>query len=414
MPIPLVLSLVLATVLLTVVTVLGVQRLRRRGAPATPGGEAGALPLLDLMPCGVVIHQGGEIVSANRLAAAMVGAEGPESLFGLPVLSMIHPEDHGRSRFHFGAELGEGTERIRQELRLLRVDDRSELVVDATVTTMRLDGRPAVLATFQDITERKRLDETKSEFISLLSHELRTPVTAIKGSLGLLAGGVGGELPRQAAEMAEIALKQANKLAGLLADLLDIQQMEAGLGAYDLRPHALTELLTDTVDESRPLAEEHGVGLELSRQAASSCSLLVDQSRFRQIMRNLISNAIRFSPEGQVVDIAARDAGDRVRISVCDHGPGIPDDRRDRVFDLLGKATESTTTRHTDGAGVGLAMTRAIVHRLGGRIDFESEVGLGTTFFVELPLHQEPGTGSIRLPPAERDTQVVSGQKASR
>ena len=238
-----------------------------------------------------------------------------------------------------------------------------------------------------DITEIRRLERLKSEFVSTVSHELRTPLTSIRGSLGLLSGGVGGALPDKARGLIEIAKNNCERLIRLINDMLDIEKIESGKMTFNLRPLELMELIEQVARANDGFAVQHGVRLQVTA-AVPGAKVQGDGDRLVQVLTNLISNACKFSPAGSSVDIAVARLGERLRVEVADHGPGISDDFRKRIFQKFSQA-DATSTRKEGGTGLGLSISKAIIERLGGQIGFFSEPGKGSTFYFELPEWRE-------------------------
>ena len=234
-----------------------------------------------------------------------------------------------------------------------------------------------------DITDFKRLDRLKSDFISTVSHELRTPLTSIRGSLGLLAGGVAGALPAQARSLIDIAKDNCERLVRLVSDILDTEKIEAGEMHFDLTPTALKPLLEQALSANEGFASQHGVKLALD---APDGSLLaeIDADRFIQVVTNLLSNAVKFSPPGGLVTVRLARSEGKARVELHDEGPGIPPEFRDRIFQKFSQA-DASDTRQKGGTGLGLNISRALVQRMGGQLDFHSAPGAGTTFYLELP-----------------------------
>ncbi len=238
------------------------------------------------------------------------------------------------------------------------------------------------VAIFQDITERRIADELKSEFISTVSHELRTPLTSILGALGLLRGQIGGPLPPKAAELVDISHRNGERLLRLVNDILDLQKIESGHVKLALAPHDLRAIAARVVETDRPYAERLHVTLALLGDPGP-IQVDVDAERIAQVLTNLISNATKFSPEGSQVDVVVEADGGRARVSVRDHGPGIPETLRPRLFGKFVQADGSE--RRQGGTGLGLSIVKAIVERHGGVVGFESTLGQGSTFTFELP-----------------------------
>jgi PAS domain S-box-containing protein/prepilin-type N-terminal cleavage/methylation domain-containing protein len=277
-----------------------------------------------------------------------------------------------------------------------RTRDGRTLTAEGSCSIRYADGRPdAVRAIFRDVTDRRRIEELKSEFVSMVSHELRTPLTSIHGSLGLISGGAAGELPAQAGSLARIAYKNSERLIHLVNDILDLRRIEEGRVEFHLAPHDLAGIVQQAIEANRPYAEKFGVDMRL----AESCDLLVfvDRDRLLQILANLLSNAVKFSPRGETVAISFSRHGRGARLAVTDRGPGIPEAFRPRVFQKFARAEPSG---RREGSGLGLSISKAIVEKMRGQISFETRVGRGTTFFVDLPVcsSAEPGRTTGFLP----------------
>ena len=233
-----------------------------------------------------------------------------------------------------------------------------------------------------DITELKRIDRMKSEFVSTVSHELRTPLTSIRGSLGLLAGGAAGSLPEAAAPLVQIAKSNCERLIRLINDILDTEKIESGKMRFDLQVADVKPMLEQALSANEGFAAQHQVDFVLSAPVAR-VRANVDADRFAQVMTNLLSNAVKFSPAGSAVKVVLTRADGRIRIEVRDQGPGIPEEFRHRIFQKFSQA-DSSDARQKGGTGLGLNISKAIIERLGGTIGFDTETGVGTTFFFEL------------------------------
>lgn len=267
--------------------------------------------------------------------------------------------------------------------------DGSSFPVEYVSTPIVEDGNVVVgsVVSFRDITERQKIERMKSEFISTVSHELRTPLTSIRGSLGLIAGGVTGELPPQTKALVEIAHKNSERLILLVNDILDMEKIESGKIEFQLKPVELMPLLHQALESNRAYGEQFDVSYQLESELPG-IMLNVDANRLMQIMANLLSNAAKFSPAGDQVMVAVTRLGNRIRVAVKDHGSGIPAQFRDRIFQKFAQA-DSSDTRKKGGTGLGLSITKAIVEQMGGSIGFDSEPDVLTSFFIEFPIWQE-------------------------
>ncbi len=268
-----------------------------------------------------------------------------------------------------------------------------------------------------DITELKRIDRMKSEFVSTVSHELRTPLTSIRGSLGLISGGVAGQLPDTVKTLVGIAKSNCERLIRLINDILDIEKIESGKMSLDLQTVDLMPLLEQAVAANEGYGAAKNVSLTLvleNEEGDKFPQVRADSDRLTQVVTNLLSNAMKFSPPDGVVEIHVSRSVRHVRVEVRDRGPGIPEEFRKRIFQKFSQA-DSSDTRQKGGTGLGLNISRAIIERLGGSIGFDTRTGEGTTFFFELPGWEEPAptqtsvmyTGLPRILVCEDDPDIA-------
>jgi two-component system, OmpR family, sensor histidine kinase VicK len=239
-----------------------------------------------------------------------------------------------------------------------------------------------LVAIARDITERKRQEQLKDEFVATVSHELRTPLTSILGSIGCLAGGAAGALPDPAPRMLEIALSNCERLVAIVNDILDLERIEAGEMSYERRPVDMRALAAQVIEANLAFAASYGVALRLDEGAVQG-TVHSDPQRLTQVLTHLVSNAVKFSPRESEVVVSIESSERSVSISVRDHGPGIPDDYKNRIFEKFVQV-DATDQRQRGGTGLGLTITKQIVDQLDGRIAFEPAVGDGTIFKVTL------------------------------
>ncbi|MGH8804633.1 MAG: PAS domain S-box protein, partial [Polaromonas sp.] len=239
-----------------------------------------------------------------------------------------------------------------------------------------------------DITKLKRIDRMKTEFVSTVSHELRTPLTSIRGSLGLISGGVAGELPEAVKNLVGIAKNNCERLIRLINDILDSEKIESGKMRLDLQVVDIQQLVRQALVANEGFAGQHRVTVLLQAPDAP-LKVRIDRDRMTQVLTNLLSNAVKFSPPESAVEVKVSRAAQGVRVEVADHGPGIPEEFRGRIFQKFSQA-DASDTRQKGGTGLGLSISRALIEKMGGQIGFSGEAGAGTTFFFELPEWQDP------------------------
>ena len=336
----------------------------------------------------VGIDMRGHVCDWNSAAEAMLGWTRAEAQ-GRAAADLVMPErlrEGARASLRGFRETGRLEELGRRVESILLHRDGREIPVELSVG-LAGSGTGAFFSVFMhDITQRKEVERLKDEFVATVSHELRTPLTAISASLALLADGVAGELEPDARQLVDIANASSGRLVRLIGDVLDIQKMEAGSMALERRIQPLLPIAGDAVAAMRDLAERAGVGLAcVSADAAQELCAAVDRDRLTQVLTNLLSNAIKFSERGDTVTAAVEPRGERVRLSVADQGPGIPQAFRARVFQRFAQA-DGADSRRKGGTGLGLSICKAIVEEHGGTIGFDSEEGKGARFWIELPL----------------------------
>ncbi len=267
-----------------------------------------------------------------------------------------------------------------------------------------IDGQPIVntegktmgaVTVIHDVTELKHTEKLKSEFVSIVSHELRTPLTSIRGSLGLLVSGIMGDFSDKAKKLLEIANNNCERLLLLINDILDIEKIAAGKMDFQLKNIEINSLILEAVDANKMYADKFCTSLELI-QPDEKFMVKVDSSRLMQVLANLISNACKFSPEKEKVVIEIKKNDHQVRVSVTDHGPGIPLEFQSRIFQKFSQA-DSSDTRNKGGTGLGLNISKSIIEKMGGMLNFTSQPEKGSTFYFDLPLvcgEQEESTAA--------------------
>ncbi|HEX3859185.1 MAG TPA: PAS domain S-box protein [Pseudolabrys sp.] len=359
---------------------------------------------VEASPSGMMmIDRGGRIVMVNGELEHLFGYR-REELMGQKVEMLVPGNmraEHAQLRSEFiqrpeSRSMGAG-----RELFGLRKDG-SEFPLEIGLNPIHIRDGLLILGVVVDISERRRTERLKDEFVSTVSHELRTPLTSIAASLALLKAGGAGRLPEQAARLVTIAHNNGQRLVRLINDILDIEKIESGKIKFNFKQVEVRSTVEQAIDANRPYADDYGVRVRLDSESVAG-DLRTDQDRLVQVITNLLSNAIKFSPRDEevVVGITGRDGF--IRITVRDHGPGIPDEFKPRVFDKFAQA-DASDARQKGGTGLGLSIVKQIVNRLGGEVGFESAVGHGTLFFVELP-RWRPGIDT--LPHAVRGNDVL-------
>jgi PAS domain S-box-containing protein len=357
-------------------------------------GEEQFRKIADRAPVGIFMTDAaGKNFYTNERLALMTGYPAEEAL-GDGWAEFIHPQDRERVAQEWAAAAAAGIE-FESEYRYRRPSAETVWVSCRAVPCKDAAGRvTGHIGVVVNVTERRRVQEMKGEFVSTVSHELRTPLTAIHGSLKLLASGKVGSFPPSAKSMIEIAAQSCERLVLLVNDILDMEKLDAGRMAMTRVPVGITSLVEQAVVSNRPYADVFGVNLA-SASTVNGDRVIGDPNRLLQVLSNLISNAVKYSPRGETVRVAV-DRGPRgVRVSVSDCGPGIPVEFRAHVYEKFAQA-DATDAKVVKGTGLGLPIARAIIEQLGGEMGFESELGKGTTFFFDLPNGLNPFAVGVR------------------
>ena len=275
----------------------------------------------------------------------------------------------------------------------IRRGDGESTPVEVTVQMIVPEGeKPRLLAHARDISKRTRAESVKQQFVSNVSHELRTPLTTIKGAFELIRSGLCATTPERAGQLAEMGLKNTKRLERLIEDLLDMERIASGRMVSKLNRLDVVELIEDCVEGLRDYKPERAITFDVQTEVRPVW-VRGDETRLGKAVRNLLTNAVKFSHPGGRVEIAIQRADTRVMIFVRDKGIGIPEHAMGHLFDPFTQA-DSTDQRPVEGAGLGLSISRAIIEEHGGEIELHSVEGEGTEVaFCLLPHTAEDGGG---------------------
>jgi two-component system, OmpR family, sensor histidine kinase VicK len=328
------------------------------------------------------MNMDGKLTFINRSAAQMLGYSAQE-LLGKEMHALIHHSRADGTPYPveecpiMGSAKRETPLHIdddvfwRKDGRLLPV----EYVACPLVANGHVDG---IVVAFADVTERRRLDRMKDEFIATVSHELRTPLTSLRAALGLVASGALEKRPEKIPQMLDIALGNCDRLVRLVNDIVDFERIGSGSLPLHKAEWNAIDLLRRAMDPERSTAARAGLTFRIDAQPVD---VWVDGDRILQVLGNLIRNAIKFSEKGGEIRLAARATGEKeVTFEVQDQGAGIPPEKLDLIFERFQQA-DASDSRLRGGTGLGLALCRGIVNQHGGRIWVTSNPGSGSTFY---------------------------------
>jgi PAS domain S-box-containing protein len=328
----------------------------------------------------------GRLTFINEAGARALGYEA-EELTGRDINEIIrHGHVNGAQYSRITSPILQGmrrreTVRMRDEVFWRR--DGAQIPVEYTASPLIEDGQLAgMVVAFQDVSERRRLDKMKDEFISTVSHELKTPLTSLRASLGLISSGTLDRRPEKQRQMIEMAIGNCDRLVRLVNDILDFDKMENGrlpLNRVSLRA---VDLLRRAADVAHSMATAVHISFRVESNTAVA---FADPERTLQVLNELVSNAIRFSPPHTVIRLGAEPCGkDQICFVIEDQGRGIAPEKLEHIFDRFQQG-DASDSRALGGTGLGLALCRSIIEQHGGRIWAESIPGKGSRFLFTLP-----------------------------
>jgi PAS domain S-box-containing protein len=371
---------------------LGIDR--AHAAEALRASEARTRAVVDHLMEGLVIVDETAIIRAVNPAAERIFGYAAAELLGRP-LAVLVPESASAEASSFLREA------LRRALgRITEWEGRRKsgeiFPFELSLFEFRTPEGRRFGGSVRDVSESREIERLKKEFVATVSHELRTPLTSIRGSLGLLAGGVLGKLPPEAVEVVAVAERNVIRLVRLINDILDLERLDTGRIEMHFETLTLAFVFERSLEAVQALADQAGVPLE---SATPPGSVWGDGDRLVQVLVNLLSNAVKFSPRGSVVRLSASEAGGFAEVRVTDQGRGIPGSFREAIFERF-RQVEASDARQKGGSGLGLAICKAIIEQHGGSIGVESEEGRGSVFWIKLPVSPHDRPKAVAAPPA--------------
>lgn len=321
----------------------------------------------------------------TEVNAAFCAILGFDDLVNMDPRSVIHPDDLDKDLEAVEAMLAGDRDVYETEKRYIHASGKVVWGQLSMVLVRDSFGQPKhFISQIVDLTEHRRLQDLKSEFIASVSHELRTPVTSILGALKLLSSTQQGCLSDPAQKLVGISVQNSERLSQLVNDILDFEKFSVGKLRFDIQSQNVASLVAKSALQNGPYAESYNVDIVTDLPLVPTvCD--VDPARLTQVITNLLSNAAKFSYPGGKVEVRVRVINGMVRVCISNEGDGIPLNFHDKIFKPFAQAA-SAMTRSVGGTGLGLSISKQIVEHMGGEIGFESEPGGQTDFWFTLPL----------------------------
>ncbi len=325
----------------------------------------------------------GNLTYVNRSFLNLWGYDEDKEVLGKPVAELLQEEEKALEVMEVLREKKSWIGEL-----VARRKDGSTFDVQLLASIVRDEVGEAIciMASLVDITERKKIEQMKSDFVALASHELRTPLTSIQGYAELILDGDVGEISREQREFLEIISQNTRRLEALINDVLDVEKIESGRMTMKMEKTDLIQIVDSCVNTFKVMADNKSLQLEKDVKT-SPINVLGDSDRLSQVFSNLLSNAIKYTKEGRV-KISARIKGELASVAVEDTGLGMSPEDMKIVFSRFFRA-EDNYVRKTTGSGLGLSIAKATIERHNGDIKVESKLGAGSKFEVILPLLKE-------------------------
>ncbi|QIE45552.1 PAS domain S-box protein [Pseudohalocynthiibacter aestuariivivens] len=325
----------------------------------------------------------GQFLKVNRSLCELLGYS-EDDLCKMDFQSITHPEDLELDLNQFDLLKRGKIPSYKREKRYIRSDGTVLWGLLSVGMITDAEGQPEhFVSQIVDITDQRRLNELKSEFVATVSHELRTPLTSLLGSLTLFSAMEGANLSDGAQRLVSIAEENGKRLSSLINDILDFEKFSARQMSINAAQHEVASLIDDAVLANLPFAEQFGVNFNVTCRERNLAGFF-DPKRFQQVLSNFLSNAAKFADEGSTIDILVEAEKHNIRVSVSNQGAGIPESFKDKVFLPFTQAAP-VAKRRRGGTGLGLSITKQIVEQMGGDIGFKSNDGEPTTFWFTLP-----------------------------
>lgn len=338
--------------------------------------EARTRLIVESLPIGLaIINEDGNLDVINRRLEQMTGMK-VSDLVGKPIQTLFKTEGTAASYqdMFYAADRS-------MEMQMVR-GDGSEFPVEVSLSEIFFRGERRFLLLIADVTERKELENLKRDFVAMVSHDLRTPLTTLHTNFDLLSRGIGGDLNEKGRKMIEVSEQETSRLLSLINNLLDVERLESGKMEMHKEVVEISAIVSRAVSSVGYLAEKSGIKMIWEFEPIET---FADAGSLVQVMVNLLANAIKFSPSGSTITITATETDHFIEVRVADQGKGISEDALPTVFDRFKQVDVSDRTEK-GGSGLGLAICKALIEAHGGIIGVESRQGKGTTFWWRLPV----------------------------
>ncbi len=327
----------------------------------------------------IMTDYSGKVILSNRRAKELLGINMAEKFDNRDIMDIIKREEMSVSL----KEVIETKETIVKEIDLSHDNNLKFLRTDTSLVSQSESGRElGTVTVIRDITFEKEIEGLKEDFIHSITHDLRSPMTAIRGFLEFLLDGSAGEINEQQKEFLEIIDNSSRKLLGMINDILDVAKLDSGTMPVEIVAMDIFDTAKFVADSLMSQAKKDKINLQVVKESELK-ELHADKNLIHRVLTNLVSNALKFTPENGEIKIVLLDTGDKIQITVSDTGRGMPEEYLDKIFDKFQQITGSEG--RSKGTGLGLTITKQIVELHKGKIWVESELNRGSKFIFWIP-----------------------------
>ncbi|HEY9718167.1 MAG TPA: ATP-binding protein [Trichormus sp.] len=358
--------------------------------------------IVDGMPVGfLTLNQQGLIRSVNPRALSVLKANDADQLVGKKFVDMVLTAGGDGATFE---QIKEATQGRVHDLQLRTFDGHS-FPAELSISCISESNEQILICNILDVSERYEIERMKQEFVEIVSHDLKTPLTSLQGSLHMLGRGVLGTLNDRGKELVDGMQHETKRLMRLVTDLLDIAKMEAGRMDLDCESIDVEAVASTSVNAASAPADAKSIKLTCD---CAELKIFADQDRLVQVLINLLTNAIKFAPSKSEVVLTCAMQDNMAEFKVIDHGPGIPQDAQGQIFERFHQVAGERAIQK-QGTGLGLAICKLIVEAHGGTIGVQSTAGNGATFWFTVPLSSSASSiVDVESPAAETANQIGS------
>lgn len=332
---------------------------------------------------GVIVLQDGLVKFCNARIFTLFDYQ-PQDIISKPFIDFVAPEFRELVGKRYKDRLTGKDVESRYEFELLAKNgEHLPVLVSASLTVY--NDRPAIMAIVRDMRQEKRLEQMRYDFVSIASHQLRTPLTGVKWFSELLLGGKNDNLTRAQKDFVKNIHQSNQRMIHLIDDLLDVSHIQEGSKFPIIpKPENMIQLAHEAIRRQSLLARNKKITLSGVFKKSQKAMMHIDREKIMQVFQNLLSNAIKYSPKGSKVELGYKQNKNEMVFFVRDHGVGIPSTEQAQIFEKFFRATNVKTQE--EGTGLGLYIAKAIVRAHGGKLWFESKENKGTTFYFSLPI----------------------------